>query len=93
MNTALYCNDCNVKRIVVNGYYTCPKCGVISDDYLTNGREWIENIWKYKKKTVHNKSKWMYKRLHKCVDSQYINIIMDDFIKVLDVMNKEKLIS
>ena len=62
MNTALYCNDCNMKRIVVKGYYTCPKCGVISDNYLTNRGEWIENIWlRYKKKSVHNRSKWMYK--------------------------------
>ena len=45
INTALYCNDCRVRRIVVKGYYTCPKCGVISDNYLTNGGEWIENIF------------------------------------------------
>ena len=48
MNTALYCKDCNseaaIKRIVVKGYYTCSKCGVISDNYLTNSGEWIENI-------------------------------------------------
>ena len=31
MNTALYCNDCNMKRIVAKGYCTCPKCGVRSD--------------------------------------------------------------
>ena len=45
MNTALYCKDCSsgtvVKRIVADGYYTCPKCGVISDNYSTNGGEWI----------------------------------------------------
>ena len=29
MNTALYCNDCKVNRIVAKGYYTCPKCSVI----------------------------------------------------------------
>ena len=39
MNTALYCNVCNLKRIVTNGYYRCPKCDVISDNYLTNGGE------------------------------------------------------
>ena len=93
MNTALYCNDCNMKRIVIDGYYTCPKCGVISDNYLTNGGEWIENIWMKYKKTVHNRSKWIYKRLRECVDSRYNNIITDDFMKVLDVMRKEKLIS
>ena len=64
MNTALYCNDCKAKRIVAKGYYTCPKCGVISDNYLTNGGEWIENIWlRYKKTSINNRSKWMYKRL------------------------------
>ena len=64
MNTALYCNNCNMKRIVATGYYTCPKCGVISDNYLTNGGEWIENIWlRYKKTSINNRSKWMYKRL------------------------------
>ena len=35
----------------------------------------------------------MYKRLKECIDSRYINIIIDDFEKVLDVMRKEKLIS
>ena len=35
----------------------------------------------------------MYKRLRKCVDSKYINIITDDFMKVLDVMREKKLIS
>ena len=62
INSALYCKDCNVKRIVANGYYKCPKCVVISDNYLTNGGEWIENIWLKRKKSVHNRSKWMYKK-------------------------------
>ena len=54
----------------------------------------IENIWmKYKKKTVHNRSKWTYKRLWEFIDNKYINIIIDDFEKVLDVMRREKLIS
>ena len=75
----MYRKDCSMKRIVADGYYTCPKCGVISN-YLTNGGEWVENIW-------------MYKRLKECIDSRYINIIIDDFEKVLDVMRKEKLIS
>ena len=44
------------------------------------------------KKTVHNRSKWMYKRLRECIDRRNINII-DDFEKVLDVMRKEKLIT
>ena len=48
---------------------------------------------KYKKKSVHNRSKWMYKILKECIDSQYTNIINDDFVKVLDVIRKEKLIS
>ena len=86
MNTALYCNDCNMKRIVADGYYMCPKCGIITDNYLANGGEWIENIWMKYKKTIHNRSKWMYERLHECVDSRYINIIVD-------IMRKEKLIS
>ena len=51
----MYCKDCNMKRIVADGYYTCPKCGVISDNYLTNGGEWM----KYKK-SAHNRSKGMY---------------------------------
>ena len=90
----MYCYNCNVKRIVYNGYYTCLKCGVINDNYVTNGGEWIKNIWmKYKKKSVHNRSKWMYKRLRECIDSQYINIINDDFMKVVDIMRKDKLIS
>ena len=35
----------------------------------------------------------MYKRLRECIDSRYINIIIDDFEKVLDIMRKEKLIT
>ena len=35
----------------------------------------------------------MYKKLRECIDSQYINIIIDHFIKVVDIMKKEKLIS
>ena len=64
MNTALYCNDCNMKRIVASGYYTCPNCGVISDNYLTNGGEWIENIW-LKYKSVHNRIKYKIKQIPK----------------------------
>ena len=45
------------------------------------------------KKTVHSRSKWMYKRLRECIDNIYINIIIDDFMKVLNIMRKEKLIS
>ena len=92
MNIALYCYDCDMKRIVVDGSYTCKKCSVISDNYLTNGGEWVENIWMKYKKSVHNRSKWMYKKLKECIDSQYINII-DDFMKALDIIRKEKLIS
>ena len=77
MNTAMYCKDCNVKRIFADRYYTCPKCGVISDNYLTNGGEWIENIWMKYKKSVYDGSKWMYKKLRECIDCQYINIIID----------------
>ena len=43
MNTVLYCYDCIMRRIV-NGYYTCKKCGVASGNYLTNSGEWVENI-------------------------------------------------
>ena len=93
MNSVLYCYDCNMKKIVVNGYYTCKKCGVVGGNYLISGGEWIENIWLKYKKSVHNRSKWMYKKLLKCIDSQYINIILDDFMKVLDIMRKEKLIT
>ena len=35
----------------------------------------------------------MYKRQRECIDSQYINIIIDDFRKIVDIMKKEKLIS
>ena len=42
MSTALYCNDCNMKRIVADGYYTFPKCGVINDNYLSNSGEWMK---------------------------------------------------
>ena len=41
-------------------YLGNKKCGVISDNYLTNGGEWIENIWMKYKKSVHNKSKWIH---------------------------------
>ena len=57
MNTALYRNDCNMKTIVSKGYDTCPKCGVICDNYVTNGGEWIETIWLKYKKSLHNRSK------------------------------------
>ena len=82
MNTALSCNDCNIKRIVIDGYYTCTKCGVISDNYLTNGGEWIEDVWLKYKKTVHNRSKLMYKRLRECVDSRYINMMRRECTKI-----------
>ena len=35
----------------------------------------------------------MYKKRLECIESQYINIILDDFMKVLDIIRKEKLIT
>ena len=75
MNSTLYCSDCKVDRI-------------IADHAFVHEGQWIDNIWlKYKKKSVHSRNRWTYKKLCRCVEDQCIDHICDDFIK------EEKLIS
>ena len=65
------CSDCKVQRIIADGFYTCPKCGVIADRVFVNEGKWIHNIGlKYKKKSVHSRNRWIYKKLKRIIDDQ-----------------------
>ena len=64
------------------------------DHAFVNEGQWIDNIWlKHKNKSVHSRNRWMHKKLRGCIEDQYIDLICNDFMKVVDFMKKEKLIT
>ena len=80
-----FCDDCKVdKTIVDEGVFACPECGETEYGHIN---EWVDQIWKHKKsiysRYLHFKKQMITGRY---VESRYIRMIANDFIRVASVM-------
>lgn len=76
-------------------FLTCKKCGFVDRENVAfdANPQWEDNIWlKMTKKSVHKRNKWMKKKLRGLIDDQYIPLITEDFLQVVEVMKNKKLI-
>ena len=86
-----FCDDCRIDKIIVDeGVYVCPECGETEYGYVN---EWDDEIWKHKK-SLHSRYLHFRKQMiaGRYIESRYISMIADDFIRVVSVMIEHDLI-
>ena len=86
----IYCSKCEIELKIIDGIYICDVCGTVGDSVMVS--EWIENIWLRRKKSIYIRSRNIRSRLEKYVHHSHLRYVFEDFLQVVDVMTKHRLI-
>ena len=85
------CTECENEYECINGMFACVNCGEVEDYEMIP--EWVENMWLNWKKSQYIRSRHIRARVEQNVHANYCSSIVSDFMEVVEIMIKHKMIN